>query len=85
MFILNEFEGSRISLDSRNANLYQVLQRIADAARKDGFSLVIDPRIKGKIKIDLDEPWNQILVEILAGVEFAAIIESRTIIIYLPC
>ena len=84
MFILNEYEGSKINLDSRDGNLYQVLLRIADIARQDGFTLVIDQRIKGQIKVALNEPWNLILLEILAGLDFFTIVERKTIIISVP-
>jgi hypothetical protein len=84
MFILNEYEGSKIDLNSRDGNLYQVLLRIADIARQDGFTLVIDQRIKGKIQVALNEPWNLILLEILAGLDFFTIIEKKTIIISVP-
>ena len=84
MFILNEYEGTRINLDSHDGNLYQVLLRIADIARQDGFTLVIDQRINGKIQVTLNEPWNLILLEILAGLDFFTIIERRTIIISVP-
>ena len=84
MFILNEYEGAKINLDSRDGNLYQVLLRIADIARQDGFTLVIDQRIKGKIKVALNEPWNLILLEILAGLDFFTIVDRKTIIISVP-
>jgi hypothetical protein len=84
MFILNEYEGSKINLNSHDGNLYQVLLRIADIARQDGFTLVIDQRIKGQIKVALNEPWNLILLEILAGLDFFTIIERKTIIISVP-
>jgi hypothetical protein len=84
MFILNEYKGSRVSLEYHDGNLYQVLLRIADSARGDGFTILIDQRINGKIEIKLDEPWNHILVEILAGLNFKTIIEQKTIIIALP-
>ena len=84
MFILNEYDGSKINLNSHDGNLYQVLLRIADIARQDGFTLVIDQRINGKIQVALNEPWNLILLEILAGLDFFTIIERKTIIISIP-
>ena len=84
MFILNEYEGSKINLVSHDGNLYQVLLRIAEIARQDGFTLVIDQRIKGQIKVALNEPWNLILLEILAGLDFFTIIDRKTIIISVP-
>jgi hypothetical protein len=84
MFILNEYNGSRVSLEYHDGHLYHVLLRIADIARGDGFTILIDQRINGKIEINLDEPWNHILIEILAGLNFKTIIENKTIIITLP-
>jgi hypothetical protein len=84
MFILNEYQGSKVNLNSHDGNLYQVLLRISEIARRDGFNLVIDQRIKGKIKVALNEPWNLILLEILAGLDFFTIIERNTIVISAP-
>jgi hypothetical protein len=61
-----------------------VLQRISDTARKDGVRILVDQRIDGRITLKLDEPWNHILVEILAGLNFLAIVERNTIMICLP-
>jgi hypothetical protein len=84
MFILNDYKGSRVSLEYHDGNLYHVLLQIADSAHGDGFTILVDQRINGKIEINLDEPWNHILVEILAGLNFKTIIEGKTIIIALP-
>ena len=84
MIILNEYEGSKIDLDFHEGNLYEVLLRISDIARKDGVIVLVDQRIKGRITLKLHEPWNHILIEILAGLNFLAVIERNTIMISLP-
>jgi hypothetical protein len=84
MIILNEYAGSKINLDFNDGNLHEVLQRISDTARKDGVRILVDQRIDGRITLKLDEPWNHILVEILAGLNFLAIVERNTIMICLP-
>ncbi len=81
MFILNEHRGTTISLDFPDGDLYTVLSLLADAARREGFSVFVDKRITGKIKITMEEPWNNILVEILAGVNFVTVIVNNIIAI----
>jgi hypothetical protein len=83
MFILNEYKGSTVSLDFPDGDLYTVLSLLADAARRDGFFLFVDKRIKGNIKISMDEPWNNILIEILTGVNCTTIIVNNKIAISL--
>ncbi len=83
MFILNEHRGTTISLDFPDGDLYTVLSLLADAARREGFFVFVDKRITGKIKITMEEPWNNILVEILAGVNFVTVIVNNIIAISL--
>ncbi len=81
MFILNNFEGRPVSIDFHEGDLHTVLSLLADAARLDGFLIVADRHIKGKIQIKMHEPWNLILVEILAGVNFLTTVVKKCIII----
>jgi hypothetical protein len=81
MFILNEYKGAKISLDFRDGDLYKVLSLLAEAAREDGFRICVDKRITGKIQIDMEEPWNIVLVEILAGVNFMTEVVGDVIMI----
>jgi hypothetical protein len=83
MFILNEHRGSPIHLDFPEGDLYTVLSLLADAARREGFFIFIDKRIKGNIRITMDEPWNSILIEILTGVNFTTVIVNNIIAISL--
>jgi hypothetical protein len=83
MFILNEHKGSTISLDFPDGDLYTVLSLLATAARRDGFFVFVDKRIKGNIQITMDEPWNSILIEILVGVNFTTVIINNIIAISL--
>jgi hypothetical protein len=83
MFILNEHKGSTISLDFPDGDLYTILSLLADAARRDGFHVFVDKRIKGNIRITMDEPWNSILIEILTGVNFTTVIVNNIISISL--
>lgn len=83
MIILDEFEGKTISLDLYDGELSYVLSLLADAARHDGFFLVVDKQIKGKIQAKMDEPWNIILIEILAGVNFMTMLVNNKILISL--
>jgi len=81
MFVLDELEGKKVSLDFPEGDLYTVLSLLAEAARRDGFYVFLDKRIKGKIKITMDEPWNTILIEILAGVNFISVFVDNIIAI----
>jgi hypothetical protein len=81
MFILNNFEGTSVGIDFCDGDLHKVLSLLADAARFDGFAIIIDRQITGKIQIKMREPWNLILVEILAGVNFITTVVQNNIII----
>jgi hypothetical protein len=81
MFILNDFEGTSVGIDFCDGDLHNVLSLLADTARFDGFTVIIDRQIKGKIQIKMHEPWNLILVEILAGVNFLTTVVHNCIII----
>ena len=83
MFILNELQGTTVNLDFADGDLFTVLSLLAEAARRDGFSVFVDKRISGKIQITMDEPWNHILVEILAGVDFLTLVVNNIIAISL--
>ena len=83
MFVLDKLDGKKVSLDFPEGDLYTVLSLLAEAARRDGFSVFLDKRIKGKIKITMDEPWNTILIEILAGVNFITVFVNNIIAISL--
>lgn len=81
MFVLNGFQGTTIGIDFRDGDLLAVLSLLAEAARFDGFVIIVDKQIKGKIRIHMREPWNLILIEILAGVNFITTVVKNSIII----
>ena len=81
MFILNDYEGTVVSIDFYDGELHAVLSLLSDAARIDGYVMVVDRQIKGKIQIKMYEPWNLILVEILAGVNFVTTVVKNSLII----
>jgi hypothetical protein len=81
MFILNDYEGTAVSIDFYDGDLHAVLSLLSDAARIDGYIMVVDRQIKGKIQIKMYESWNLILVEILAGVNFVTTVVKNSIII----
>lgn len=81
MFILNDYEGTAVSIDFYDGDLHAVLSLLSDAARIDGYVMVVDRQIKGKIQIKMYEAWNLILVEILAGVNFVTTVVQNSIII----
>jgi hypothetical protein len=81
MFILNDYEGTVVSIDFYDGDLHAVLSLLSDAARIDGYVMVVDRQIKGKIQIKMYEAWNLILVEILAGVNFVTTVVKNSIII----
>jgi hypothetical protein len=81
MFILNDYSGTAVSIDFYDGDLHAVLSLLSDAARIDGYVMVVDRQIKGKIQIKMYEPWNLILVEILAGVNFVTTVVKNSLII----
>jgi len=81
MFILNDYEGTVVSIDFYDGDLHAVLSLLSDAARIDGYVMVVDRQIKGKIQIKMYEAWNLILVEILAGVNFVTTVVKNSLII----
>jgi hypothetical protein len=81
MLILNGYEGTKIRIDLFEGELDQVFALLSDAAREDGITLVIDSRIRGKISLNMDEPWNFILIEILAGVTTVSLVLEDAILI----
>jgi hypothetical protein len=84
MFILDGFKGTTVKLDFRDGDLYGVLSLLSETAHLDGIFIFVDQRIKGKIQIAMDEPWNNILVEILTGVNFVTVLSGNFIAISLP-
>jgi len=81
MFILNDYEGTAVSIDFYDGDLHAVLSLLSDAARIEGYVMVVDRQIKGKIQIKMYEPWNLILVEILAGVNFVTTVVKNSLTI----
>ncbi|MCJ7483930.1 MAG: hypothetical protein MUO31_13305 [Thermodesulfovibrionales bacterium] len=78
---MNDYEGTVVSIDFYDGDLHAVLSLLSDAARIDGYVMVVDRQIKGKIQIKMYEPWNLILVEILAGVNFVTTVVKNSLII----
>ncbi len=84
MFVLNEHNGSPVNLDFSEGDAYTVLSLLSEAARLEGFHLLIDQRIKGKkISVTTEEPWNSVLVEILTGGDYLTVISNNVIAISL--
>jgi hypothetical protein len=81
MFILNEYKGATINLDFHDGDLYKVFSLLAEAAEEDGFRICIDRRITGRIQINMEEPWNMALLEILTGVSFMTEVVNNVIMI----
>lgn len=78
-------KSSRISVDFLDAQVYQVLQVIAEEAKqRDGVEIFVSPEMSGKITIKMtNAPWTEVLREIerrhnLAETSFG----KRTILIY---
>jgi hypothetical protein len=83
MFVLNEHNGSTVSLDFPEGDLYTVLSLLGEAASKDGFHILVDKRIKGNIRVTTEEPWNTVLVEILTGFDCLTVVSDNIIAISL--
>ncbi len=82
--ILN-LKSSKVSVDFADANLYQVLQVVADVAKKkDGVDIFVSPEISGKITIKMkDIPWATLLRIIMRQHNLShSFIGKQTLMIY---
>ncbi len=69
------FKGKKISLDFQDADIGPIFRLLADV---NGYNLVLDPAVKGKITIKLmSVPWDQALDIILNTYNFGARIEGN--------
>ena len=69
------WRGHPISLSLKDADLEEVLRSFARLAR---VNLVLDPRVEGKVTVELhDVPWDQALYVILKAHGLAADIDGR--------
>jgi len=65
--MLPDYEGIPISLDLKNADVIDIFMTIADLT---GYNVIIDPKVKGKINIKMNQvPWDQALDIILRQME----------------
>ncbi|MBN2382009.1 type IV pilus secretin PilQ [bacterium] len=61
------YEGIPISLDLKNADIIDIFLTISELT---GYNVIIDPKVKGKINIRMNEvPWDQALDIILRQME----------------
>ena len=62
----NILNASKISVDFLDAEVYQVLQVIAEEAKKkDSIEIFVSPEMTGKVTIKMtDVPWTEVLKEI---------------------
>jgi type II secretory pathway component HofQ len=71
------WRGERIDLSLRDADLVEVLRSFA---RLGDFDLVVDPRVKGSVTVELkDVPWDLALAVILRTHGLAAEIDGRIV------
>ncbi len=58
--------ASKISVDFLDAEVYQVLQMIAEEAKKkDGIEIFVSPEMTGRVTIKMTNvPWTEVLKEI---------------------
>ena len=69
------YKGKRISLDFQDADIGPIFRLLADV---NGYNLVLDPSVKGKVTIKLmNVPWDQALDIILNTFNFGARIEGN--------
>lgn len=81
----SDLKSSKISVDFRDAEIYQVLRMIADEAKKkDGIEIFVSPEMSGRITIKmLDVPWTHVLNEIEQKHNLAeTFLGKRTLLIY---
>ncbi len=64
--IKNIPNASKISVDFLDAEVYQVLQMIAEEAKKkDGIEIFVSPEMSGRVTVKMTNvPWTEVLKEI---------------------
>lgn len=78
-------EITKITVDFKDADLRPVLKLISDIAKRDGVDIYIDPDIKGKITVKIENtPWDYILREIAEKFHLLAATKRNLLFIYLP-
>ena len=80
-----KLKASKSSVDFLDANAYQVLQVIAEVAKKkDGVNIYVSPEISGKLTIKMtDVPWTEILSVIMKQHNLSqSIAGNQTLLIY---
>ena len=78
-------KSSKISIDFTNANIYQVLQMIADVAKgKDGVTIFVSPELSGTTTIKATNlPWTEILKQIIEKHRLSVLsLGKKTLLIY---
>ena len=72
---VSRYSGKKISLDFQDAEIGPIFRLLADV---NGYNLVLDPSIKGKITIKLmNVPWDQALSIILNNFNLAKSIDGN--------
>jgi type II secretory pathway component HofQ len=77
--------ASKISIDFVDANLYQVLQMIAEVAKgKDGVTIFVAPELSGTVTVkSADVPWTDILEDIVRKHHLSVLsLGKKTLLIY---
>ena len=80
-----KLKASRISVDFLDAKAYQVLQVIAEVAKKkDNVNIYVSPEISGKITIKMaDVPWTEVLSVIMQQLNLSqSLAGTQTLLIY---
>ncbi len=78
-------KSTKISIDFVDANLYQVLQMIAEVAKKkDGVTIFVSPEITGTVTIKVSNvPWTEVLKDIIQQHNLTALsLGKKTLLIY---
>jgi type II secretory pathway component HofQ len=78
-------KSTKISIDFVDANLYQVLQMIAEVAKKkDGVTIFVSPEISGTVTIKVSNvPWTEVLKDLIQKHHLTALsLGKKTLLIY---
>jgi hypothetical protein len=78
-------KSTKISVDFVDANLFQVIQMIAEVAKKkDGVTVFVSPEISGTITVKASNvPWNEVLKDIIEKHKLSALsLGKKTLLIY---
>jgi ankyrin repeat protein len=70
---------STIRIAVSNKKLSDLLNNIAKIAYRDGYEIISDSKLKGKISMKMEAPWNKVLESIAINSDLVLVCKNNTI------